>query len=111
MLQVLDVLGIFTSEFLWMVTKWKTSDHKHMVNALEDESLRNSILRALKVENGQFPTIVTQGRPQMEKERVCEQYQTEGGILLRSLTIYLTTVQFSTTTLLVYPPRHIGTDG
>jgi hypothetical protein len=79
MLEDFDSLGIFTVELLFMVTKWRKSDHEQMARSVKG-FIGNSVFRVLSIEDGQFSDLIQRGRSRMERERIGEQYQTAGAM-------------------------------
>jgi hypothetical protein len=78
MISALCSLGISTINLLLMVTKWKRTDHRCLVNTVAEESLRNLISKVLQVEQGMFTTILEQGKARMKDMYICPRYQTAG---------------------------------
>jgi hypothetical protein len=81
-ISALSRLGISTIDLLYMVTKWKRTDHEQLVKAVQEEGYRKLLLKVFQVKPGEFTKIIEQGQSRMKDLSVCPRFQTAGMVSL-----------------------------
>ena len=81
-ISALSRLGISTVDLLYMVTKWKRTDHEQLVKAVQEEGYRRLVLKAFQVKHGDFAKIIERGQSRMKDLSLCLHFQTAGMVSL-----------------------------